>query len=97
MFFDLLWHPYDKKEPATAGSFRFSERSSVKAVNPMGEVFDVILRQCLSKTGHTAGIIRTLTSLEVFELRNDVLRMLARQTGDFILPFHATQMTHGTQ
>ena len=66
-------------------------------MNPVREIVNVFFRQRLCEAGHVACIIGALTRLEVFQLRDDVLRMLTRQTRDFVLTCHAAQMAHRTE
>src|SRR6266478_7577073 len=76
---------------------RFRIALLVQARDVMREILDVLLGDGLGDAGHAAGIVGARARLEGFELLDHVLGVLARDAGDLVLPFHASQVAHGAQ
>src|SRR5436309_7590521 len=91
--------------PAKPASSRVSEAAMqsclrialVQARDVMREILDVLLGDGLGDAGHAAGIVGARARLEGFELLDHVLRMLAGDARNLVLPGESSQMAHGAQ
>src|SRR5438876_84829 len=68
-----------------------------QARDVMREILDVLLGDGLGDARHAAGIVGARARLEGFELLDHVLRVLARDARNLVLPLHAAQVAHGAQ
>src|SRR3989442_14618688 len=76
---------------------RFRIALLVQARDVMREILDVLLGDGLGDAGHAAGIVGARARLEGFELLDHVLRMLAGDARNLVLPGESSQMAHGAQ
>src|SRR6266849_3070090 len=69
----------------------------IQARDVMREILDVLLGDGLGDAGHAAGIVGARARLEGFELLDHVLRVLARDARNLVLPGESSQVTHRAQ
>src|SRR6266581_2776238 len=76
---------------------RFRIGLLIQARDVMREILDVLLGDGLGDAGHAAGIVGARARLEGFELLDHVLRVLAGDARNLVLPGESSQMAHGAQ
>src|SRR2546422_819621 len=76
---------------------RFRIALLFQARDVMREILDVLPGDGLGDAGHAAGIVGAHARLEGFELLDHVLRMLAGDARNLVLPGESSQMAHGAQ
>src|SRR5207253_2600863 len=69
-------------------------RRSIEAGDVGGQVLDILLREELRDARHRARVIGPAPRLERLELLDDVLGMLAGESGGLVLPGESAQMAH---
>src|SRR5207244_2260539 len=76
---------------------RFRIALLFQARDVMREILDVLLGDGLGDAGHAAGIVCAHARLEGFELLDHVLRVLAGDARNLVLPGESSQMAPGAQ
>src|SRR6267143_730481 len=76
---------------------RFRIALLVQARDVMREILDVLLGDGLGDAGHAAGIVGARARLEGFELLDHVIRVLACDTRNLVLPGESSQVAHGAK
>src|SRR5467141_896290 len=80
--------------PAAAPPLRVYRRRSIEVGYVGSQVLDILLREDLRDARHRACVIGPAPRLERLELFDDVLGMLAGDSGGFVLPGESAQMAH---